>query len=123
MLGKWFFFNIHFINDITAVYRHLENSASHHTDFRKQEQFNASIKDVRIFFQKRFLPNENMEDIFNNDFYRRNSLFGIIHNNRIYCLSNIKCVKNKNLKDSLKLILSYNQFCFNILRFMIVKKI
>lgn len=114
---------IHFSEDITAVYRHLENSASHHTDLKKQEHFNSSIRDIRLFFQKMFLPNYNMEDIFNNDFFRRNALAGITSNNRIYCLSNIKQVKNKNWKDRLKQILSYNQIGFSILRLLIMKKL
>lgn len=114
---------VHFCEDITAVYRHLENSASHHTDLQKQEHFNSSIRDIRLFFQKMFLPNNNMVDIFNNDFFRRNALAGITSNNRIYCLSNIKQVKNKNWKDRLKQILSYNQIGFSILRLLIMKKL
>lgn len=115
--------DIYFIKDITAVYRHLENSASHHTNPQKQEQFNASIRDVRLYFQKLILPNKDMEDIFNDDFYRRNALFGITHNNRNYCFSNIKHVKNKNWKDKLKQILCFNKLSFSILRFIILKKI
>ena len=114
---------IYFIKDITAVYRHLENSASHHTNLQKQEQFNASIRDVRIFFQKLIMPNKNMENIFNNDFYRRNALSGIICNNRNYCYSNIKHVKNKNLKDKLKQILCFNNISFSILKIIILKKL
>lgn len=115
--------HIYFIKDITAVYRHLENSASHHTNPQKQERFNASIRDVRIFFQKLILPNKDLEDKFNDDFYRRNALFGITHNNRNYCFSNIKHVKNKNWKDKLKQILCFNKLSFSILRFIILKKI
>jgi glycosyltransferase involved in cell wall biosynthesis len=53
---------IHYIDDITAVYRVLEESASHFSDIRKTIAFIESTRDVRLFFCENYpLDNDKKE--------------------------------------------------------------
>lgn len=45
---------IHFINEITAVYRKLNESASNFQNYDKKINFEESVNDVKIFFYQRF---------------------------------------------------------------------
>lgn len=52
----WFIFNsnIHFINDITAKYRILPESASHSSSFKKMTAFLRSTFQIREYFAQRY---------------------------------------------------------------------
>lgn len=52
---------IHFIDEITAVYRVLKNSASHSASYEKQRDFIISAYDIRLFFAK--WAKKNMKEI------------------------------------------------------------
>lgn len=45
---------IHFIDQVTAIYRVLDNSASHHQDGNKMLAFSKSIQEIREFFSSEF---------------------------------------------------------------------
>lgn len=47
---------IHFINQVTAIYRVLDNSASHPQDGKKMLDFSRSVQDIRAFFAARYSP-------------------------------------------------------------------
>lgn len=48
---------IHFINEITAVYRRLNESASNFQNYDNKINFEQSVYDVRMFFYQKFSPN------------------------------------------------------------------
>lgn len=101
---------IYFLPEKTAVYRYLENSASHSSDLSKQEKFNQNIIDIKHYFRDLFLPNTDLEKEWNDNFYRRNIRNGLDANNRLYCLKNLIKLPTKTFKDRIKIIL----FSFNI---------
>lgn len=49
---------IHFIPEITATYRVLEESASHSKDKRKQLKFHSSVVETASYFAKKYLNKE-----------------------------------------------------------------
>lgn len=53
----WFDYNskIHFLNETTAVYRKLENSASNFVDIKKRMAFNYNTIEIQTFFGKKYL--------------------------------------------------------------------
>lgn len=61
------------LDKVTAVYRVVKNSASHLTDYDKQELYHKSILDIRLFFYKMYCPNETelIKPLYN-DYYTRN---------------------------------------------------
>lgn len=109
--------NIHYIDQPTAVYRYLEQSASHAIgDINRQEKFNRSIYDIRKFFLNTYFPNHNYIDIISNDFYRRNFIAGIINDQREYCLINIKNIKKPTLHDKLLHYILRYKFTYKLYR-------
>lgn len=71
----WLSYNtkIERLEDVTTVYRVVNNSASHQTVFSKQEAYHHSILDIRLFFYKLYCPDENdlLKPLYN-DYYSRN---------------------------------------------------
>lgn len=69
-LWLWFYYNtkVYYSPDIVAVYRKLENSASHATDFEKQKSFDRSRFEIRQFYKEHYkldLPLKWNEDAIN----------------------------------------------------------
>ena len=61
--------NIFFIDDIFAVYRVIDNSVSHQTDFSKRLNFEKSVYEIKKFFSDRYSINIepwNEKEIINN---------------------------------------------------------
>ena len=54
----WLYFSheskVHFIDEVTAVYRVLENSASHSVDEKKELNFRKSIYQVRSYYSSKY---------------------------------------------------------------------
>lgn len=61
------------LDDITAVYRVVENSWSHQTNYERQEVYHKSILDIRLFYYNRYCPGETelLLPLYN-DYYMRN---------------------------------------------------
>jgi len=61
----WLYFSnetkIQFIDKIIAVYRMLENSASHFTNFNKQLNFEKSVLQIRSFYNNKYQLNYEWE--------------------------------------------------------------
>ena len=108
-------YKIRFINEITGVYRLLEESASHSTDILKQERFINSCYDMLHVFAEKYSCRKwrCIED-------RR---YRALMSNALYCGNREKVrscfrnIKDTTCKDYLKLIISSN----SILQFMLRK--
>ena len=90
----WFAFNskIARIDEITGVYRVINNSWSHQTDYYKQERYHKSILDIRLFFYNKYCPGESDLLIpLYNDYYSRNI-------KSAYELKNFKALWNNIIK-------------------------
>lgn len=61
------------LDDVTTIYRVVNNSASHQTDYTKQEAYHKSILNIRLFFYNMYCPGETylLNQLYN-DFYNRN---------------------------------------------------
>ena len=61
------------LDDITSVYRYVDNSISHPVDYSKMEAFNQSLLDIRMFFYERYhVNNSKLKRELQNDFRSRN---------------------------------------------------
>lgn len=108
--------DIYFINDVTAVYRYLENSASHsHGNIQKQLAFNDSVKNVRLYFIEKFHLDEKLVSLVNDDYYRRNFCNGVINKDRIFCLQNLKKISKPTFRDRVKMLFCHSSLLFNLL--------
>ena len=115
----WFAFNskIHYINECTAVYRILSESASHSRSLLKQEAFNKSVLNIRLYYQEHYIPdNASLKDLILDDYFRCNIIAGIRCNERKYCMKNSLSIKNSSYKDFVKRIFLTTTFLFKILR-------
>lgn len=110
--------NVTFINEVTAVYRYLENSASHsHGNIQKQLAFNDSIRNVRLYFIDKLCLGENFLTLVNDDYYRRNVYNGIVNNDRNFCLENVKRINTPTFRDKINLILCNSPLLFKLLTY------
>lgn len=96
---------IYFLDEVTSVYRILENSASHSTDFEKQKKFNQSLLNIRLFFWEKYCPNDyelklQLED----DYYRRNMYQALVVGHYHLCLSFMRKIKTKKTNDFVVLL-------------------
>jgi len=116
----WLYFahesKVKFIDKVTAVYRVLENSASHSVDVEKQIKFQKNVRDIQVFFSIYFLKipfdfDEN-EDMFN--FYfnclRKEYRADVVQIIEKY----FYLLPNKSLKNRIKFLLSKTEKLFNI---------
>lgn len=116
----WLYLSIHskvvLLDQVTAVYRFLPESASHSRNIEKKLMFNKSALDIRLFFCEKY--DKSRTDLVNSiyDVYYRSNmqdtysqlLFGLFWKNLIK-------VKNKNCNDYIllaKLIIK-KSFVFN----------
>ena len=100
---KWLFmaanYNIHYLPDITSVYRMHQGSATRPLDFEKKKNFLQSHVDIQHFFAKKYnMPNEVLNTIDYMSYY-----------NLTLAYTNVKQYKNAlgmmhqlTFKDSLK---------------------
>lgn len=110
----WFAANykIKFIDEITSIYRVLENSASHPSNIKKKEQFLSSTKDIRLFFYSKYAKNKKLLSSINDIFHRECIINGEKNNNREYCLNHLNCIKNKRRNDLIKIFLYHTKIGF-----------
>lgn len=110
---------IHFIPEVTSVYRILENSASHSSDFYKQIDFYYSSLEISEFFAHYY----NKKDIIK---YKRNLVF--INIVRLYIKNNkrfqFEMIKNEYKKSfiSVKLLILIIFSQFEIMRLYLNKR-
>ena len=91
------------IDDMTTVYRIVNNSASHQIDYTKQEAYHRSILDIRLFFYNRYCPGETelITPLYNN-YYNRNILAAYRLNNFHALWQNIVKFKFVDIRTSLR---------------------
>lgn len=105
--------DISFIDEVTAVYRYLENSASHsHRDFQKQLAFNESIKNIQLFYIQKLNMDEKLVSLINDEFYRRVVTDCLINGDRISCIDNLKRIENKTFREKVKRVLFHSTLIF-----------
>ncbi|ASO06692.1 glycosyltransferase family 2 protein [Arenibacter algicola] len=66
----WFYYNskIHFINEIMAVYRKLENSASNFIDAKKEMAFKYNIINIKMYYGEKYLNDSEYSKLKNHIF-------------------------------------------------------
>ena len=122
---KWLYFSheskVKFIDKVTAVYRVLENSASHNVDIDKEILYRKSIYDVRDFYSKKYDINIEERD-------ENKELFYILYRKNIKKYTNenyeemrilFKKILKKTNKDIIIYLFSCNCFFFRLFRFTI----
>lgn len=94
---------IHFMNEITAVYRLLRNSASSRSSYEKRKSFIMSSCEMRKYMAKYF--NYNIHDI---ELINNRELFDLAYNNAIYkdVIYYYSRIEKKDFKRIIKYILS-----------------
>lgn len=105
----WFIINskIIFLDEITAVYRILSDSASHSRDLKKEETFNKSALNIRLFYINHYPCFKYMENDVWNLYYRSLLDIGEKHNNRLYCLDALSKINKKNKTEKVKKMIYY----------------
>lgn len=79
----WIWFSlqskIYYLDEFTAVYRVLENSASHFTSNEKAFAFNRSVLDIQLFFIENYVNSAKLKDMCLLNFYKssRNLLYSL----------------------------------------------
>jgi glycosyltransferase involved in cell wall biosynthesis len=53
------FYKIHFINEVTCVYRVLEESASQTKEIDKMMRFETNVREVKFYFFNKYTPNDH----------------------------------------------------------------
>lgn len=119
----WLWFSheckVKFFDEVTAVYRVLENSASHSVDVAKQFRFEKSNREIRQFYANKYNVNVEFEDDAFIKFYIYVNILKMKYDSSIAKLMRIEYrkTKNKNIKMFVYYVCSYNLFFWEILRF------
>lgn len=97
-LPMWLYFSSigtpYFLDEITATYRYLDNSASHSNDKNKVLKFNKSILEIKKLFNNRYNGNsQKILEIITNEYYLRNINFAIQTNDYDFFLENLYNLK------------------------------
>lgn len=103
----WLWFSIKskiaFIEDITSVYRVLDNSASHSTDYYKQKKFNKSLLDIRLFFINNYCPEDKKIKVkVIDDYHKRNMIASLKAYEIKEYYRNCFLLKEQKIKDYLR---------------------
>ena len=112
---------VQFFDKITAVYRVLQNSASHSTDVEKRIEFSKNVYEIKKFFSKEY----NIEIEKHSEEYIRFHVFiDLLNESYRKTFSNelrktYQSIQNKNLKDRIYYFASYNFILWKILQFLI----
>ena len=114
---RWLFFShegkVHFMEDVLAVYRVMEESASHSNDESKSERFVYATYDIVRFFSQFFsTPELYDENNLKKDLFVHAILFG----NRDKAITLFKQIKNPSIKHRIKYYLIKYPFVFNALK-------
>lgn len=124
-LPMWLYFShkskIGFIDEESAVYRVLDNSASHSVDVDKELSFRKSIYNVREFFSKKYgidiEDRDNAKELFY-VLYRK--CINNISKESLFDLKKVYMeIKNKSKKEVIIFFFSKNMFVFKVFRLFI----
>ena len=116
-------YKIHFFDEIFAVYRVLENSASHSTSFEKQIEFINSVYDVKYFFAEKYC-NDLKNNLKNNkarEIFHTAVSMGKKEEAKIYFSKIQKPTTKEYIKYINFLILPYNIFTSLHIFFLTIK--
>lgn len=104
------------LDAVTSVYRVVDGSISHEINYDKQERFNKSLLEIRLFFCEKYGKNDEfiVRGLFN-DFYKRNMKAAYSSSNLYLYTRNFVKYKTNNPKE-------YFSFVKTLLK-IIVKKI
>ena len=110
---------IHFHDEVTGVYRVLEESASHSTSIKKKESFILSFFEIKSFFleynNKRY-SKDGLKDSLNLSLASNALAF----NDTVKAIYYFKKIKKKTLKIRIKILINkYNflQLFFNVIKY------
>lgn len=96
--------DIHFINEVTAVYRLLPDSASHSSDYQVRLTFISSSYAIRLFFANYYgLGDEVKRNI--EDYYWREQTYVLRGKDKKLYKYALKRIRNKTIKERIKFIL------------------
>lgn len=108
---------IQFIDDVFAVYRVLENSASHNVDVEKSIRFNSNIEVIRKFFSEYFSISVDIKNENEIAFYVYVNV--LIKQYTKETAKKLRQIYKKNSKKSIKLLcyslLSYSGILWNLI--------
>lgn len=116
---------VHYINDVTCVYRLLKKSASHPNSVNSKYRYYKNLHDIQIYYGDKYLVPENIKKSFN-WFYKDYAIYIIALNDHKEIL-NLKSYYNNNNNLSLrhklyKIIIKYN-WGEKLLRFYYLEKL
>lgn len=107
--------DIFFLDDITAVYRYLDQSASHlRGNIQKQLAFNKSIKDIQLYYASKFNMDNYLTCVINDEYYRRVAYDYMIDMERIYSIDALKKIVRKSFFEKVKIIIFHFPFLFKL---------
>ena len=94
---------IYFMDEVTSVYRHLDNSASHSKSYDALESYNKSLLDIRLYFLDLYpVETPNIKTCIYDDFYRRNIAQALFTNSFHQVFANLGHLSNSNCLDYVK---------------------
>lgn len=96
----WIWIAIHgkilFMNEITGVYRVLENSASHSVDSNKTLMFQQSVLDIQLYFIHHYIKSEKLATACKLNFYKNNRAVAFASNQKIAFFKEASSFYNDN---------------------------
>ena len=95
----------YFLPEVTAHYRMLSNSVSHNQSREKQEFFLKRILEIKRYYANRFLPEEDLETEWHDEYCRTCILEAMKYDDRLYCLEKLHEIKCLTKYDKRKLVL------------------
>lgn len=97
------------LDDVTAVYRMLGESASHSSNIEKQLRFNKSTLDIRLYFCEKYGRNDLISALY--DTYFRSNMYDAYRNSPFKLFfENFNQIKHKSYRDYIYL-LSHIKHC------------
>lgn len=103
----WFSYNskIGFLNDVTSVYRNLEESASSTKNISRLVSFEQSVLEIKLFFSNLYNASNQIKNRIYDQYYRTLLNIGYHNKQRKMCIENFFLLKKKNIKDFVKFFL------------------
>lgn len=96
--------DIHFIDEITSVYRLLPESASHSKDYKMRLAFQTSTRDVRFFYANKYALGDDMKRQINDVYWREQSIVLKGKDKKAYKEA-LRKIRNKTFKEYIKILL------------------
>ena len=119
---------IHYMSDVTAVYRSLNESACHSTSFEKNESFWLSNLTIQLYYLKKFKIEDISEEKIKETNYTTLLNFSLSYRNYSKSREYADMLPLNNTAVILKYFITRNKFVFNVIieiirvGFRIIKK-